>query len=171
MISLPIAINCYEIEKGRIEIIEGAKFAASILIPLGCIVFFIFFCTIKREYRGTFLSRQRGKDLTVSKFVDSKDDGLKATAAFCNSRYHWKSIEGEVREWVEKNWDRWEEEKPKWLDEDMKARIPVEFIPTAMERNREIERRRPSVRMKGGMKVNPEKFDNEDNLDDDHEKE
>ena len=42
---------------------------------------------------------------------------------------------------IKRNWERWEEEKLKWLDEGIKARIPVEYIPTAAGRRKERGRR------------------------------
>ena len=84
---------------------------------------------------------QRGKDLTVKNFREGKDDLTKATYTFQMSRHHWKSIEEEVRAWVVANWERWEEEKPKWLDEGMRNRIPVEYIPTVAARSEEKGRR------------------------------
>ena len=47
----------------------------------------------------------------------------------------------EVKAWVEANWERWEEEKPSWLSDAWKARIPVEFIPTKEGRRKESVRR------------------------------
>ena len=63
--------------------------------------------------------------------------------------HHWKSIEDEVRGWVEANWSKWEEEKPTWLDENMKARIPVEWIPGREAQEKEKRRRQ---KMKEGLK-------------------
>jgi hypothetical protein len=51
----------------------------------------------------------------------------------------------EVRAWVEANWDRWEEEKPEWFDEAMRARVPVEYIPGAGDARRRESARRASV--------------------------
>ena len=68
-------------------------------------------------------------------------DEVKTMFSFGRSKHHWISIEEEVRAWVEANWERWMEEKPKWLDEGMRARIPVEYIPTAAGRSKERGRR------------------------------
>eukprot|EP00520_Triparma_pacifica_P005491 CAMPEP_0118638096 /NCGR_PEP_ID=MMETSP0785-20121206/3499_1 /TAXON_ID=91992 /ORGANISM="Bolidomonas pacifica, Strain CCMP 1866" /LENGTH=80 /DNA_ID=CAMNT_0006529317 /DNA_START=367 /DNA_END=606 /DNA_ORIENTATION=+ len=57
------------------------------------------------------------------------------------SKHHWNSIEDEVRSWVESNWSRWEEEMPEWLDDNLQARIPVEWIPSKEARKAEKERR------------------------------
>jgi len=51
-------------------------------------------------------------------------------------------MEGDIKLWVHENWRRWEQEEPKWFDENLRARIPVEWIPVAKDRVRESERRR-----------------------------
>jgi hypothetical protein len=112
------------------------------------VLFAVFFFNIKKKYWGTFYSLQRGKDLTVNGFRESSDAG-KAEYTFKYSRHHWKSIEEEVKAWVETNWDRWEEEKPKWFDEAMRARVPLDYIPTSQERKKETNTRN-SVRAEAG---------------------
>merc|ERR1711871_1696841 len=97
----------------------------------------IFFFTIEEKFRHTFVSTVRGKDLTIKVFRESNDDAIKSGFTFKLSKHHWKSIEEEVRGWVGANWSKWEEEKPKWLDENMRARIPVEYIPNADAREKE----------------------------------
>ena len=48
-----------------------------------------------------------------------------------------------------RNWSRWEDNKPKWLDENMRAKIPVEWIPQPEDKRDEIKKRqsmrRPSL--------------------------
>ena len=95
------------------------------------------------------MSSERGKDSTVKYFREGKTDELKAVKAFTNSKHHLYSIDNEVRAWVESNWRRWEEEKPKWLDENMKANIPVEWIPGREAQEKEKRRRQ---KMKEGLK-------------------
>ena len=64
---------------------------------------------------------------------------------FNNSKHHWKSIEGDVRAWIQENWDRWEKEKPKWFDDAMRASVPVEYIQRAGDARRRESVRRASV--------------------------
>merc|ERR1711871_392174 len=97
----------------------------------------IFFFTIEEKFRHTFVSTVRGKDLTIKVFRESNDDAIKSGFTFKLSKHHWKSIEEEVRGWVGANWSKWEEEKPKWLDENMRARIPIDYIPNAEAREKE----------------------------------
>ena len=50
------------------------------------------------------------------------------------------SIEKEVKDWVEADLDKWEEEQSEWYNK-MKAKIPLEYIPTTENRARESQRR------------------------------
>jgi hypothetical protein len=50
-----------------------------------------------------------------------------------------------VKAWVKANWDRWEEEKPNWFDDAMRARVPVEYIPESGDARRRESVRRASV--------------------------
>jgi hypothetical protein len=138
--SLPVAIIIAKRE-GVVE--EGLAFAWKVLgifIPSTVILFAVFFFSIEKKYWGTFYSLQRGKDLTIKSFREGSDAG-KTRYAFLTSKHHWKAIEGEVRAWVETNWERWEEEKPEWFDDAMRARVPVDYIQGAGD-----ARRRESVR-------------------------
>jgi hypothetical protein len=126
---------------------EGRRFAwkvVGIFIPCTVLLFAVFFFNIEKRYWGTFYSFEMGKDLTVKNFREGADD-VKAVFTFQRSKHHWKAIEEDVRAWVEANWVRWEEEKPKWFDDAMRARVPIEYIPGAGEARRRESVRRASV--------------------------
>jgi hypothetical protein len=110
-------------------------------------LFAVFFFNIEKKYLGTFFSLHKSKDLTIKNFREATDD-VKALFTFHRSKHLWKLIEEEVRAWVEANWDRWEEDKPKWFDEATQSRVPVEYIPSATSRQRESIRR-ASVDLEG----------------------
>jgi hypothetical protein len=142
--SLPVAIIIAE--KGDVAK-EGLKLAwkvVGIFIPCTVVLFAVFFYNIEKKYWGTFYSLQRGKDLSVKCFREGSD-AVKALYAFGFSKHHWKANEKEVRAWVDANWDRWEEEKPDWFDEAMRARVPIEYIPGAGNARRRESVRRASV--------------------------
>jgi hypothetical protein len=142
--SLPVAIVLAE----RGDVVEvGLKLAWKVVqtfIPITIICFAAFFMSIKSTYWGTFISLERGKDLTVKKFKEG-NDSVKADAAFDTSKQHWKSVEEDVRAWVVANWDRWEEENPPWLSDAYKARVPVEYIPQDGDARKRESVRRASV--------------------------
>jgi hypothetical protein len=142
--SLPVAIIIAE--KGDVadEVIRFAWKAVGLVIPCTVLLFAVFFFNIEKKYWGTFYSWQRGKDLTVKNFKEGSD-AVKAKYTFKYSKHHWKANEKEVKAWVEANWVRWEEEKPKWFDDAMRARVPVEYIPGAGNARRRERVRRASV--------------------------
>jgi hypothetical protein len=139
--SLPTATIIAESNVQESQGILLARAVTTYFIPVTLLCFAIFLLNIERKYLGTFFSFERGKEYTVTIFKEGKDDTTKAFAAFTNSKHHWISIEEEIRVWVEANWARWEEEKPKWFDEGMRESIPVEYIPTAAGRDKERGRR------------------------------
>jgi hypothetical protein len=138
--SLPVAIILAQ--KGDVseEQLKIAWEVVGLCTPLSLVCFMAFFKYIEREYWGTFISFERGKDLTVRKFKEGSEV-VKVDAALDTSEHHWKSIRAEIKDWVEANWERWEEEKPEWFDETMRARVPVEYIPTAAKKRNESVRR------------------------------
>ena len=86
----------------------------------------------------------RGIEFTRDNYLKGDDHG-KAIATIDTSRRHWKHFEKEVKVWVEENWERWEDEKPDWFDDAMKAKVPVEFIPITGDARRRESVRRASV--------------------------
>jgi hypothetical protein len=142
--SLPVAITLAESGDVADEVVRFAWKVVGIFIPCTVVLFAVFFFSIEKKYWGTFYSLQRGKDLTVKNFREGSD-AVKAKYTFKYSKHHWKANEEEVKAWVEANWDRWEEEKPKWFDDAMRARVPVEYIPGAGDARRRESVRRASV--------------------------
>jgi hypothetical protein len=121
-------------------------------IPSNLVCFAVFFFNIEKKYWNTFWSTQRSKDLSMARFLEGKSDAVKFDV-MGQSRHHWTSIEEQVKNWVGLNWARWEEEKPEWLTDAWKARVPVEFIPTTKDARRRESVRRASVDMnaEGGL--------------------
>jgi hypothetical protein len=105
----------------------------------------IFFLNIKRSYLHTFYSVQTGRDFTLRQFIDGTNDAIKADAAFNISFHHRKHFEKDIKLWVEQNWTKWEDEKPDWFNEVMKAQIPIEFIPILGDAKKRESVRRASV--------------------------
>jgi hypothetical protein len=143
--SLPVVIVLAENADIANKKLAIARTVVRAIVPFTIVCFFIFFFNINRKYWGTFFSWEKGKDITVKGFREANDDGKKGYAVFTNSKKHWRSIEGEVKAWVEANWDRWEEEKPTWFDDAIRARVPVEYIPGAGDARRRESVRRASV--------------------------
>ena len=149
LVSLPMAIFYYELEVENEEVAKLCWNACYGLLPCSLLIIFIFFANVKSEYRKTFLRTGNAKDTTLQYFQSCKDE-VKALVLTVNRR-HWKSIENDVEEWVQDNWKRWMIEEPDWLDDNMKARIPLHMIPSTKDREkvelllRNLRRRRSSL--------------------------
>jgi hypothetical protein len=141
--SLPITTILVESLGNAERGIQLARTIVMFLIPFALLCAFLFVLTIDKKYLPTFYGVQKGNELTIMSFRNGTDD-VKAKYTFKYSKKHWKTIEGEVKAWVEANWERWVEEKPDWFDKAMRARVPVEYIPESGN-----ARRRESVRRAG----------------------
>jgi hypothetical protein len=130
MASLPVAIVLTRDNEGKLEGVRGPLASAALIyvLPATCLAFLFFLSNMEKKYIYTFLSRTRGRDLCIKMFRESTRDNDRAERFRC-SRHYWQAIESEVKAWVQNNWDHWQVDKPKWLDEDMRSRIPIEFIP------------------------------------------
>ena len=127
-----MAVFYYEIEVENEEVAQLCWNACYGLLPCSFFIMSVFLANIKSEYRKTFWSTGKAKDMTLSYFERS-EDGIKALVFIFNRR-HWKEIEGKVEDWVRDNWKRWMTEEPDWLDDNMKARIPPHMIPNIQDR-------------------------------------
>jgi len=92
------------------------------------LTFGLFLLVMKKEYRRAFFTTLTGKEFIMNIFLKNKDDKAKGVILGKNKRL-WKSIRGEVKEWVFGNWWRWEEEKSEWMTESWIAKVPDDFIP------------------------------------------
>jgi hypothetical protein len=145
MSSLPVAIHVAKSVENNIE--KGLRIAqtsAVVLIPFITLCFACFFLNINMEYLMTFFSTQRGIDYSMSYFVDGESEEVKFQV-FKKSRQHWVSIESDIHKWVGLNWSKWEEEQPEWFTDQLKAKVPVEFIPAAGDARKKESVRRASV--------------------------
>jgi hypothetical protein len=141
--SLPVSIyiaSPYVDEKA----IDIASSIVKYFTPTTTICLAVFFLNIEKKYLYTFWSIQRGKDKTMAYFLEGESDDIKIEV-FYNSRHHWVSIEGKIKKWVEINWAKWEEEQPEWFTDVVKAKVPVDFIPSDGDARRRESVRRASV--------------------------
>ncbi len=121
-----------------VSLLSGAWFASFAAILL----------LMEREYLRTFISTQTGNEWAVSFFLTGDTDVLRLKPLRLNKQ-KWKKIEAELREFVEENWERWEEEEPDWFTEVWKSRVPDDWLPPAELRRMKTagggERRRSSL--------------------------
>jgi hypothetical protein len=104
-----------------------------------------FLLLMKPGFWGTFFSTQTGYQYVQSKFLREGDENKKAV--FKYNKKQWKVIRGDVKAWTLENWERWEEEKPEWFNDNFKAAVDDDMIPAASLRiiNGAGSRRRSSL--------------------------
>ena len=109
--------------------------------------FGLFLLLMKKEYRRTFFDTKTGKQWTMDFFLKGKDDGVKKVTVDHNKK-QWRSIRGEVKEWVLLNYWKWEADRPEWFTESWIAKVPLDMIPSeakqAVKDSRASARRRSS---------------------------
>ena len=160
-----MAVYYYEIEVENEEVVKLCWKACYWLPLSSLLIVSVFFANVKSEYRKTFWSTRKAKDMTLPYF-ESSEDGIKALVFMFNRR-HWKSIENDVEEWVRESWERWMAEEPDWLDKNTKASIPPHMIPNIKDREEVNElrhkrrrssfgRRRSSLKGANTVKVTPD---------------
>ena len=147
LVSLPITGYIYE-KSGQADepVMRFVWNLCKVLLPSAVFFFFGFFKLINQDFIPTFFSTITGREQTVSQFLDSKEDFVKADAVCNVNRKHWMGvIDEEVEEWIRNNWEIWVETKPKWFTNATKARMPTHMIPDEYDRE-EIENLREGLR-------------------------
>ena len=86
----------------------------------------LFLCTIDLSYMHTFFDLKTGPEYTVERYLTTTEDHIKFDAVFMNRLSFTKTIHEEVKTWIEKNFDRWRDDKPEWLKMEL---IDDEFLP------------------------------------------
>ena len=104
--------------------------------PSQVLTFAAILLLMKKDYRGTFFSTMKGKEMTMDLFF-SEDEAIKSTVISYNKN-HWRGIRSLLREWTHRRWGTWKIEKPSWYTERWISKIPENWIPRD-------ERRRGSV--------------------------
>ena len=85
---------------------------------------------IKPEYIRTFVSLQSGCNYQMSTFHNNEDNHANRVRILFGNERKWKKIRPEVKQWVLDNYADWVSDQPSWFTEDVKARIPSDFIPS-----------------------------------------
>ena len=94
---------------------EQLETGVGILFTIFLISFSLFMLKIERKYLWTFFSTETAHGKAKRYFLEGKDDYTKSQVLGCQKR-QWTSIRGQVAEWLEANWDRWERDNPDWFD-------------------------------------------------------
>jgi len=120
-----VALGWYEGEnKEDMRLLLGVNFTFWVVLNG------LFFLSIEKRFIRTFFTRTTAPLYTVQLFLTSEDDASKFDAAFDNRASYIGGCEGEVREWVRVNIERWREEKAGWfkIDKIPDAMLPAEVV-------------------------------------------
>ncbi len=91
---------------------------------------------IKKTYRATFVSTATAKQFNHARFRTSVTDQGKVDI-FSKHSVYYEGIWEECELWVKENWEAWNEERPAWFTERVKASVPKEMIPKSEEDDEE----------------------------------
>ena len=131
--------------------ISSEQLKASIvsLITIFLISFTLFMLKMERKYVWTFFSTETGHGKAKRLFRTGKTDFEKSLITTNNKRL-WTSIQGEVAEWLDLNWDRWERDKPDWFNTLFIASVDDDILPrrvrTRFKQDKEREERKQTSR-------------------------
>ena len=105
----------------------------------GFVTFFVIFVTtVESKYRASFFSTITAKQFRIKAFREAMTDKIKMNVMKLHPSYY-KSIRGEVEQWVRDNYNTWDEEKPEWFTERVKQRIPEDMIPENEDEQKQEE--------------------------------
>jgi hypothetical protein len=109
--------------------------------------FLAFLKLMSSGYKGTFFSLQTGHMWVKMGFLTGTTDIQKSYIHGYN-RKQWASIRDDVKVWTLENWERWEDEKPEFFNDNFRASVEDDMIPAASLRALNIggsSRRRSSL--------------------------
>ena len=72
------------------------------------------------------------KQYNVQKYHNATTDRMKTAILNVHPSYY-KSIRGEIGQWVKENWENWNEEQPEWFTGRVKKYVPKDMIPLSEE--------------------------------------
>jgi hypothetical protein len=79
------------------------------------LVFFLaFLWEMKHSYWHTFFSVETGGAWMRSRFLRGETDELRAEI-FDFNKNMWTEIREDVKQWCLANWEKWDDEKPRWF--------------------------------------------------------
>ncbi len=93
------------------------------------------------KYRRTFTSTQTGRNFGQMYFKEGQSDAEKCLIFTHNVKLWKEDIGEEVKSWVQERWKVWTVESPGWFTDDVRTRIPLEYIPTKTHKSEEKKRR------------------------------
>ena len=121
-------------EYGWSEVVEGRvvpdDYYTTIAIWLFVVWFFsllVLLLSSERELVFTFISARTGKQYNRATFDSGVDEVM--MQVFTDHPSYYSSYEDEIKEWLGKNWNEWNEAKPGWLSDAVIDTIPLRLLP------------------------------------------
>ena len=90
--------------------------------------FVLFLSRINKEYLVTFFDNRTGSQFLCDNWRNGRSD-KERFYVFGKHKSLYKSINKELKDWLNKNWEKWEEEKEDWFITKMICKIPIELLP------------------------------------------
>jgi len=118
--------NTVGCDEGSIE--SQLLFLVIGLFVLSVLSFGIFSRLINKDYLWTFYDIRTGSQFLCDNWRNGITD-IERFETFDNHRTLYKSIEPELKVWLEENWERWEEEKEDWFNAAAISSVPVDLLP------------------------------------------
>ena len=100
------------------------------LFVISMISFWLFLRRIDKAYLWTFFDTRTGSKFICETFETSVTDAAKF-GIFKKNRNKWKRIEPEVIKYLEKYWEKFEEEREDWFDAAAIKSVPEDILPRA----------------------------------------
>ena len=109
-------------------------------VEAGFVIFFgLFAVSLEKRMMRTFYTRLTAKQFNVKLFCEATDDIARLSIFSCHPSYY-RSIRGEIKEWVSESYGTWIEEKPAFFTERIKSQIPLDMIPMEyLDMNKPVE--------------------------------
>ena len=123
-----VSVYLYSAGDGGNVIILNLWLIVSGLLSFSMLCFVTFMVLIKKEYRHTFYSTITGKAFLCETWRNAKTDREKFNVFSKHKRYY-KSINKDIKLWLEENWDRWNHDGEDWFTAKRIAKIPSNLLP------------------------------------------
>ena len=97
------------------------------LLGLWMLAFAMLLKFSEKGFHHTFYQPTKACEYNKARFDTGVDSYMISIFEDHESYYTW--YEGEIKEWLEKVWDKWHDEKPAWFTEEVMRQIPDDYIP------------------------------------------
>ncbi|GMI39745.1 hypothetical protein TeGR_g2870, partial [Tetraparma gracilis] len=142
MIAVVVSAYMYTQDERFTVLQPSTVWAAVVSLLLAWIISLLVFitCVAAPGYRSSFWSTLTCRETIITRFRTQTDVKDKFDVFTCH-RSKWRSIEGEVKDFVKEEWGALMRDKPAWFTEALRAQVPAAFIPAADPASRGSQRR------------------------------